>query len=61
MTGLFSSKNAVKFFSDKYLKGINVDNIAVIGSRQRNIVNHLALAFDFMPNDFYLRRIFKII
>lgn len=29
---IFSSKNAVKFFY-KYLKGINVDNIAVIGSK----------------------------
>ncbi len=48
---VFSSKNAVKFFY-KYLKGINVDNIAVIGSKTAQYCESLGIRVDFMPNDF---------
>ncbi|MFG6173984.1 uroporphyrinogen-III synthase, partial [Staphylococcus aureus] len=48
---IFSSKNAVKFFY-KYLKGINVDNIAVIGSKTAQYCESLGIRVDFMPNDF---------
>lgn len=48
---IFSSKNAVKFFY-KYLKGINVDNIAVIGSKTAQYCESLGIRVDFMQTTF---------
>ena len=48
----------MKFFY-KYLKGINVDNIAVIGSKTALYCESLGIRVDFMPNDFSQEGFFK--
>lgn len=51
MTGLFSSKNAVRIFY-KYLNQLDVKYVAVIGQKTAELCEALKINVDFIPNDY---------
>lgn len=48
---IFSSKNAVKYFSD-YFQQLKVDHVAAIGEKTKEYCNQVGISVDFFPENF---------